>query len=205
MGVHHPCITRLGIDPGFRVLFATFAMPTVVGELRRHFRDHTWPVRVPRRVKELYLELSSCVETLGHDLGRPPSIEEIADEMHASIDDVLEAMEAGAVYRTASLAPPSEFDDDDVALEGVTVGADDPELTSADSRLSVHDVMRELPERERTVVALRYGLNGDREPMSLEAIGRELGLTRERVRQIEANALETLSMLREVAGLREAA
>ena len=58
-------------DPSYRVVFATFAMPTVTGELRRHFRDHTWPVRVPRRVKELYLELSACIELLGHELGRP--------------------------------------------------------------------------------------------------------------------------------------
>ncbi len=70
---------------------------------------------------------------------------------------------------------------------------------------TLHKAIADLPEREQKVLNLRYGMNGDREPMSLEAIGRELGITRERVRQIEANALETLSMLREVAGLREAA
>ena len=70
---------------------------------------------------------------------------------------------------------------------------------------TLRKALAELPERERNVLKLRYGLDGDREPMSLESIGKELGITRERVRQIEANALETLSMLREVAGLREAA
>jgi RNA polymerase primary sigma factor len=70
---------------------------------------------------------------------------------------------------------------------------------------TLHRALGELPERERTVLKLRYGLDGDQEPLSLESIGKRLGLTRERVRQIEANALETLSMLREVEGLREAA
>jgi RNA polymerase sigma-B factor len=130
-------------------------MPTVLGELRRHFRDHTWPVRVPRRVKELYLELSGCVESLGHELGRPPTIEEIADEMHSSVDEVLEALEAGSVYRTASLVPPSDGDDEDV-LEGATIGSLDPAIVSADSRMSVHDLMRDLPARDRTVLYLRF-------------------------------------------------
>jgi RNA polymerase sigma-B factor len=143
-------------DPSYGVQFPTFAMPTVLGELRRHFRDHTWPVRVPRRVKELYLELNACVEALGHELGRPPSIEEIADEMQATIDEVLGALEAGAVYRTSSLVPPAEYDDDDDAPEGVTLGVADPMLMSADSRISVHDLMRELPTRERRVLYLRF-------------------------------------------------
>jgi RNA polymerase sigma-B factor len=142
-------------DPGFGVVFPTFAMPTVLGELRRHFRDHTWPVRVPRRVKELYLELSGCVESLGHELGRPPTIEEIADDMHSSVDEVLEALEAGSVYRTASLVPPSDGDDEDT-LEGATIGSLDPAIVSADSRMSVHDLMRDLPTRDRTVLYLRF-------------------------------------------------
>jgi len=143
-------------DPSFGVAFPTFAVPTVLGELRRHFRDHTWPVRVPRRVKELYLEVSGCVESLGHELGRPPTIEELAEEMGASIDDVLEALEAGAVYRTSSLVPPSDGDEDDEVPEGVTLGRADPELTSADSRMSVRDLLRGLPHRERQVLYLRF-------------------------------------------------
>ena len=142
-------------DPSVGVVFPTYAMPTVLGELRRHFRDHTWPLRVPRRVKELYLELSGCIESLGHQLGRPPTVEELAEEMHTTVDDVLEAMEAGAVYRAASLVPPSDREDDDTQ-EGVTLGAPDAALLSADNRMSVRDVLMELPARERRVLYLRF-------------------------------------------------
>jgi RNA polymerase sigma-B factor len=143
-------------DPAFGVMFPTFAMPTILGELRRHFRDHTWPVRVPRRTKELYLELSGCIETLGHALGRPPTITEIAEEMQTSVDVVLEALEAGTVYRTASLVPPSELDDENDSAEAATLGDLDPELVSVDSRMSVQRLMRALPERERKVLYLRF-------------------------------------------------
>jgi RNA polymerase sigma-B factor len=143
-------------DPSFGVVFPTFAMPTVLGELRRHFRDHTWPVRVPRRVKELYLELSGCVEGLGHELGRPPTIDEIAEEMRTSIDEVLEALEAGSVYRTSSLSPPVDGGDDDEAPEGVTIGTLDPSMVTADNRISVRDLIRDLPVRERKVLYLRF-------------------------------------------------
>jgi RNA polymerase sigma-B factor len=143
-------------DPSYRVLFATFAMPTVTGELRRHFRDHTWPVRVPRRVQELYLELSACIELLGHELGRPARVDEIAEAMRASIDEVLEAMEAGAAYRSTPLAQPSANDDDGQRAEGAVIGEMDAALEGADARLSVRRIVSELPERERKVVYLRF-------------------------------------------------
>jgi len=142
-------------DPSYRVVFATYAMPTVTGELRRHFRDHTWPVRVPRRVKELYLELSACIELLGHELGRPARVDEIAEAMRTSIDHVLEAMEAGAAYRSTSLGPPGD-DDDTERSESVVLGEVDPELAGAEARLSLRELVRELPERERKVVYLRF-------------------------------------------------
>jgi RNA polymerase sigma-B factor len=113
-------------------------------------------VRVPRRVKELYLEMSATVEALGHDLGRPPSIDEIAVEMQCTVDEVLEGLEAGTAYRTASLMAPVDGADEEEATEAATLGTADPGLTSADSRLSVHDVMRNLSARDRTVLYLRY-------------------------------------------------
>jgi RNA polymerase sigma-B factor len=143
-------------DPSYRVLFATFAMPTVTGELRRHFRDHTWPVRVPRRVKEMYLELGGCIELLGHQLGRPARLDEIAEAMRKSIDEVLEAMEAGAAYRSAPLAMPADNDDEGERAEGAVVGAIDAALEGADARLSVRELVSQLPERERKVVYLRF-------------------------------------------------
>jgi len=143
-------------DPSYRVVFATFAVPTVTGELRRHFRDHTWPVRVPRRVKELYLELSACIELLGHELGRPARVDEIADAMRASIDEVLEAMEAGAAYRSTPLSQGSDNDDDGERTDGAVVSEIDTALEGADARLSVRELVNELPQRERKVLYLRF-------------------------------------------------
>ena len=157
-------------DPSYNVQFPTFAMPTVLGELRRHFRDHTWPVRVPRRVKELYLELSATVEALGHDFGRPPTIEEIAHEMQSTVDEVLEGLEAGSAYRTASLMAPVDGAEEEEATEAATLGTPDSGLMTADSRMSVHDVMRNLPARERTVLYLRY-FNGYTQSEIAEHIG----------------------------------
>src|SRR5581483_3510952 len=118
--------------------------------------DHTWPVRVPRRVKELYLELSATIEALGHELGRPARIDEIAEAMRTTVDDVLEAMEAGAAYRTSSLAVPNDGDDEQDRFEGATLGELDTALTGADARVVVRRLVRELPDRERRIVFLRF-------------------------------------------------
>src|SRR6476661_7839376 len=90
-------------DPDRGLEFATYATPTIVGELKRHFRDKGWAVRVPRRVQELHLRLSPAVAALGQELGRSPTIAEIARHAGASEEEVLEAIEAGNAYRTSSL------------------------------------------------------------------------------------------------------
>jgi RNA polymerase sigma-B factor len=187
-------VARLGLvkavdrfDPSYGVVFSTFAMPTVTGELRRHFRDHTWPVRVPRRVKELYLELSACIEMLGHDLGRPAKIDEIADAMQASVDDVLEAMEAGAAYRTASLAPSPDADDDQDRADTALLGENDTDLVNADTRLAVRGLVRQLPERERTVVYLRFF-----EGRTQSEIAEQVGVSQVHVSRIIRDTLRRL-------------
>jgi RNA polymerase sigma-B factor len=144
-------------DPEFGVAFATFAMPTVLGEMRRHFRDATWPVRVPRRVKEMHLELGTVVEHLAQELGRPPLVEEIATRVGASVEAVLEAMEAGSAYRSAPLSPANDGDrDDDASHDGGTIGADDPSMRQAETRLAMQKLLRTLPPRERKIVYLRF-------------------------------------------------
>jgi RNA polymerase sigma-B factor len=144
-------------DPDQGVQFSTFAVPTILGELRRHFRDRTWPLRVTRRVKELHLAVSAATEQLCHELGRPPRVEDVARALDVSVDEVLEAMEAGACYRTASLDAPSRAgDEEQSAVDGARLSVVDEDLTGTDVRVTVQEAVRDLPERERKVVYLRF-------------------------------------------------
>src|SRR5919206_2212599 len=102
-------------DPGRGLEFSTFATPTIVGELKRHFRDKGWAVRVPRRVQELHLRMGTVVNNLSQELGRSPTIPEIAQRAEVSVDEVLEAIEAGHAYRFTSIDAPAGDDDDDRA------------------------------------------------------------------------------------------
>src|SRR6476620_9156835 len=122
-------------DPEFEVRFATFAVPTIMGELRRHFRDKTWSMRVSRRLKDLHLELKAANERLAHDLGRAPSLDELADALDCTVEDVLEALEAGAVYRTTSLDAPVRGDDE----RSLVPGALDADLDGAGERVLLQE------------------------------------------------------------------
>lgn len=140
-------------DPGYGVVFTTFAVPTIVGELRRHFRDKTWTVHVPRRAKELYQVVSSVVDELGQALGRSPTVPEIADHAGISVDDALEALEVSGCYRGVPLAPPG----DDETPDAITLGHDDPGYSAAEARVAIGTLIKALPtERERTIIKLRF-------------------------------------------------
>jgi RNA polymerase sigma-B factor len=139
-------------DPEHGAAFPSFAMPTVMGELRRHFRDRTWSVGVPRRLKELHVSLGRAVEQLNHTLGRQPTVEELAHELRVTPDDVLDALDAGAAYRTAPLTRP----EDDSDREPAVLGEEDGELARVDSRMAVRRLLDTLPQRERTIVYLRF-------------------------------------------------
>lgn len=163
-------------DPAFNVRFATFAVPTMVGELRRHFRDRTWSLRVSRRLKDLHLELKAASEQLSHDLGRAPTVDELADALDSTPEEVLEALEAGAAYRPSSLnAGPVGAEGD----EEIIPGDEDPEMVDTGARVMVQDALKTLPERERRVIYLRFYLG-----LTQSEIAEEIGVSQVHVSRI---------------------
>jgi RNA polymerase sigma-B factor len=163
-------------DPEHQVRFSTFAMPTIVGELRRHFRDRTWSMRVSRRLKDLHLELRAASEDLTHTLGRPPSVDELADALDTTAEEVLEAMEAGATYRTASIEQHyAGAESDEVALPGV----DDAELDATSERVVMREALKALSQRDRRVLYLRYYLE-----MTQAEIAEQVGVSQVHVSRI---------------------
>src|SRR5881397_2847645 len=118
-------------EPDRGVEFSTYATHTVVGELKRHFRDKGWAVRAPRRMQELYLRLGKVVANLSQELGRSPTIPELAQEAQVSEEEVLEALEAGQAYRFASLDAPSPGEDESDTM-GAQLGTEDPGLIDAE-------------------------------------------------------------------------
>ncbi len=145
-------------DPAYGTTFLTYAMPTVLGELRRHFRDATWAVRVPRRAKELYLDVRRANEVLRQRLGRTPTLADVAVELDVPLEHVLDALAAGNAYRTTSLVPPANEDDDngDAVEDGITLGGEDPRLGLSEDRLVIRSLLAELPARERAIVTMRF-------------------------------------------------
>jgi RNA polymerase sigma-B factor len=145
-------------DPQLGTAFASFALPTLFGELRRHFRDTTWSVHVTRRAKELHLEMGGVVERLTTELGRSPRPEEVARAMDATIDEVIHATEAGNAYRSASL-DTSAFDQEPGGPRGhdsARLSKDDANLVGADLRVVVASLLEGLDPRERRIVELRF-------------------------------------------------
>jgi RNA polymerase sigma-B factor len=145
-------------DPEMDVRFSTYAMPTIVGELRRHFRDRTWSMRVSRRLKDLHLELRSAKEELTHLLNRAPTVDELADFLETTPDEVLEALEAGASYRAGSLASGPIGPDGSEVEEPAALGHDHDELVASPERVMLQQALQTLSPRDRRVVYLSFYL-----------------------------------------------
>lgn len=171
-------------DPEYGVVFTTFAVPTAVGELRRHFRDKTWAVHVPRRAKETYQVVSGVVEELSQILGRSPSVPEIAQQANITVEDALEALEVGGCYRGVPLSPPS----DDDAQDSSPMGEVDPGFDATDARLTVNDLLEALPdERERRIIKLRF-FDG----MTQSQIAADIGVSQVQVSRLLRASLEKM-------------
>jgi RNA polymerase sigma-B factor len=147
-------IERFDLDR--EVEFSTYATPTIVGELKRHFRDKGWAVRVPRRLQELHLELTKVVGHLGQDLGRSPTVAEIAQTMGTTEETVLEGLEIAQAYNFTSLDAPLDTDDGGTTSFADQLGEEDEHLENLEYRASLAPEMAKLPERERRILYLRF-------------------------------------------------
>jgi RNA polymerase sigma-B factor len=173
-------------EPDRGVEFSTYATHTIVGELKRHFRDKGWAVRAPRRMQELYLRLGKLVSTMSQEMGRSPTIPELAREAQVSEEEVLEALEAGQAYRFASLDAPSPGDDDSDALAS-HLGEEDKELADAEHRAALSPLIARLPQREQTILHLRFF-----EGLTQSEIAAQLGISQMHVSRLLARSLAQL-------------
>ncbi|MFD0925873.1 SigB/SigF/SigG family RNA polymerase sigma factor [Williamsia deligens] len=173
-------------DPERGSDFLSFAVPTVMGEVRRYFRDSAWCMRVPRRTKENYLQIKRVSDVLIQQLGRSPRPAEIAAETGLSIDDVVDGLVAGASYHTTSIDAEYGTDSSTSSIRE-TMGARDDRLGQIDELVSVRPVLDALPERERRILILRYF-----DSMSQSQIAREVGISQMHVSRILAATLGRL-------------
>lgn len=174
-------IDRFEISKGFE--FSTFATPTIVGEIKRHFRDKTWAVRVPRRLQELGASVTKATNELTHKLDRSPTPKEIAKHLGITVDEVAEALESNAAYSTVSLDVTS----DTSTSIGDSFGALDEALEGVEYRESLKPLLAELDDREKRILQMRFFEN-----LSQSQIAAELGISQMHVSRILNKVLSHL-------------
>ncbi len=175
---------RYDDDRGFE--FATFATPTVLGEIKRHFRDKGWAVRVPRQLQELRLELTKATDELTQVLHRSPSVQDLARHLSISEDEVLQGLECGRAYSAQSIDPLLDPGDDEVPLAAV-VGTVDAGMERVEDRHALRPLMDSLPERERRMIEMRFFRN-----MTQTEIAEELGISQMHVSRLLTRTLADL-------------
>jgi RNA polymerase sigma-B factor len=174
-------------DPARGAAFSTFAVPTIRGELKRHYRDKTWAVRVPRGLQDLAVAVTSARERLTVDLGRPATVGELAEHMGICECAVLEALRAGDAHSAASLDVASGREGSGVPLRD-TLAYHEHGYDLADERASLDDLLDTLSRREREIVRLRF-----EEDLTQRQIGRRVGISQMQVSRILRNAIAALA------------
>jgi RNA polymerase sigma-B factor len=174
-------------EPERGLEFSTFATPTIVGELKRHFRDKGWAVRVPRRVQELHSQINSLVGELTQRLGRSPTIIELAKASGTSEEEVLEAMEAAQAYRSASIDAPAPGGDDAGGGLAAHLGDDDARLFEAENRVLITGLLTTLPKREQLMLTMRFY-----QGMTQSQIAERLGISQMHVSRLLNKSLRLL-------------
>jgi RNA polymerase sigma-B factor len=182
-------------DPTRGTDFLAFAVPTITGEVRRYFRDATWAIRVPRRLKELSDTLTAATEKLRQELGRSPRPSELAAKLDLSVEEVYEGLEAGYAYRSESLDDGDATDDQSPGPRGGHLGFVDHGLITVEDREALAPVLSRLPQREAAIIVLRFFGN-----MTQTQIAERVGLSQMHVSRLLAASLRTLRHELDLAG-----
>ena len=174
-------------EPGRGTKFTSYAAPTILGELKRHFRDKGWALHVPRDLQERTLAVSRETEVLSKRLGRSPKIREVAAALGCTVEEVLEAQEAAASYEAASLDAPTTRDDDDAAPLVDMMGGEDSAYELVESRDAIASTWKALPDLEREILALRFTSD-----LTQREIGQRIGYSQMHVSRLLRRALDRL-------------
>ena len=174
-------------DPDREIAFSSYAVPTILGEIKRYFRDRTWAVRVPRDLQELTLKVDRAVGELSETLRRQPSVAEIATAVGSEEEEVLEALQAGGAYRAVSFDAPRSGRDEDVATVGDSVGVDEDGFDRAEERATLKQLMATVTPREREVLRMRF-----EQDMTQAEIGAVIGVSQMQVSRVIRQALVRL-------------
>ncbi|MCB8907004.1 MULTISPECIES: SigB/SigF/SigG family RNA polymerase sigma factor [unclassified Streptomyces] len=174
-------------DPDRAVDFSAFALPTIVGEMKRFFRDTSWAVRVPRRLQELRIDLAKAADTLEQDLGRRPTRAELAARLHVSEEDVAEGQLAAHGYAARSLDGHSDDSDAPPGATARRLAASEPSYELIESLTALRPLLARLDERDRRILELRFG-----EELTQREIGRRVGLSQMHVSRLLARILTEL-------------
>lgn len=174
-------------DPSRGLEFTTYATPTIMGEIKRHFRDKGWSVRVPRRLQELSAKVNQATDVLTTELQRSPTIDEIAEYLDASVDEVLEAMESSSAYSSVPLEGTGNNDNDDAPSVLDRYATEDSALNFTDDRLIIEEALKGFSPREREVIDLRF-LQG----MTQIEIAEQLGISQVQVSRLLRRTLKKI-------------
>jgi RNA polymerase sigma-B factor len=169
-------------DPRYRIDFVGFAIPTIVGEIKRHFRDKTWAIRVPRRLQELRLAIAAANSELTQTLSRSPTVTDVAEHLKITEEQVLEGLEGARAYTATSLSAPVGRDGEREL--GESLGGEDHEYELVEARAALEPAMATLAERERKILTLRFYGN-----LTQSEIAEKVGISQMHVSRLLARAL----------------
>ena len=171
-------------DPDRGLEFTTFATPTIMGEIKRHFRDKGWSVRVPRRLQELSARVNQVTDDLTSELNRTPTVDEIAERLDTSVDEVLEAMESSSAYSSVPLEGGTTEDEDAPGIID-RFATEDADLISSDDRIVIEETLASFSPREQDAIRMRFV-----EGLTQVEIAEKLGISQVQVSRLLRRALK---------------